>query len=44
MNTTLGRVTHRYWWDAGVYYRSGLNGSNYQVWAGQWVAIMRKAA
>jgi hypothetical protein len=44
MNTTLGHVTHRYWWEAGVYYRSELDGYNPQMWIGQWVEIMRKAA
>ena len=50
METELGRITHRYWWTNGIYFRHPIgNLCIVQRWVGEWVScnsvqIARKAA
>ena len=46
MRTELGNVTHRYWWNENVYYRSSILTGVVEKWEGNWVIVetMRVAA
>lgn len=45
MMTELGKVTHRYWYEAGTYYRQPLQGGNVEQWAGRaWSLTLRAVA
>jgi len=35
MQTALGTITHRYWWDQGIYFRQALRGGPVETWNSQ---------
>jgi hypothetical protein len=39
--TELGKITHRYWYGAGYYFREPLGGGEMQYWVGDgWKGLM----
>lgn len=41
----IGKATHDYWWEGGVYYRRPLAGGPIEYWTGkQWAIAEQQAA